>query len=71
MNTTISGLTTGPMYYQCPDCGFKQKSRAKKRITCHRCDRSYQRRNAKQVAKTPDDEIGTGFVCFQPTGKEG
>lgn len=52
-------------YYQCPDCGFKQKSQAEKRITCHRCDRSYQRRKAKQVDKTPDE--GSGFIRYTPS----
>lgn len=50
------------MYYQCPDCGFKQKSQAKKRIQCHKCGRSYLRRTAKQTEKTPDD--GSGFHTY-------
>lgn len=54
----------GDTYYVCPDCGYKQKSEAKERITCHRCDRSYLRREAKQVEKKPDEETGTGFVRF-------
>ncbi len=51
-------------YYQCPDCGFKQKSQAEKRIKCHRCGRSYLRRKAKTTEKTPDE--GSGFVKYQP-----
>lgn len=54
------------VYYVCPECGFKQKSRAKERITCHRCGRSYLRRKAKTARKTPDDETGTGFVTYTP-----
>lgn len=42
-------------YYQCPECGFKQKSEAVDRIECHRCGRSYKRRKAKVVDKTPED----------------
>jgi ssDNA-binding Zn-finger/Zn-ribbon topoisomerase 1 len=59
-----NGIGGGPSYYQCPDCGFKQKSNAAKRIKCHRCGRSYLRRTAKQVEKSPDEETGTGFVKY-------
>ncbi len=68
MNVAISGINPGADYYQCPDCGFKQKSQATKRIQCHRCGRSYLRRKAKQVEKTPDEEKGTGFFTY--TGEE-
>ncbi len=56
------------MYYQCPDCGYKQKSEAKDRIRCHRCGRSYKRRTAKTVEKKPDEEAGLTF--FRYTAKE-
>lgn len=51
-------------YYVCPECGYKQKSRASKRIKCHRCDRSYLRRKAKQASKTPDPEKGIDFFKY-------
>jgi tRNA(Ile2) C34 agmatinyltransferase TiaS len=34
-------------YFQCPDCGHKQKSKAEKRVECHKCSRSYLKRDAK------------------------
>lgn len=49
-------------YYVCPECGFKQKSQAEKRIKCGRCDHQYKRRSAKRERKEPDPEYGTGFV---------
>ncbi|MFB6204564.1 MAG: hypothetical protein ABEJ75_02885 [Candidatus Nanohaloarchaea archaeon] len=53
------------VYYQCPDCGFKQKSEAEKRIKCHRCGRSYKRSKAKTFRKkTPDDDEKTGFFRY-------
>lgn len=55
-------------YYVCPDCGFRQRSRAAKRIKCHRCDRTYKRRTAKTVEKTPDEEKGTGFFQYDRSG---
>ncbi|MFB6077084.1 MAG: hypothetical protein ABEK12_03065 [Candidatus Nanohaloarchaea archaeon] len=57
----VTGMAT---YYQCPDCGYKQRSEAEKRITCHRCGRSYKRRTAKTTEKRPDDEAGTGFFTY-------
>jgi DNA-directed RNA polymerase subunit RPC12/RpoP len=53
-------------YYQCPDCGFKQKSDAEKRVKCHRCGRSYLKRDARKFSeKTQDldkeDEKKAGF----------
>lgn len=51
-------------YYQCPDCGFKQRSNARKRIKCHRCGRSYKRKNAKKTDKRPDQDKGTGFFKY-------
>ncbi|MDY6777578.1 MAG: hypothetical protein SVU32_02860 [Candidatus Nanohaloarchaea archaeon] len=52
-------------YYVCPSCGFKQRSRAERRITCHRCDRSYRKEDAKKERKTPDEEKGTGFFRYE------
>ncbi len=52
-----------PVYYQCPDCGFKQRSKAEKRVKCHRCGRSYLKRDAKKTEKSGD---GTeGFFRFK------
>jgi len=52
-------------FYVCPECGFKQKSNAKKKVKCGRCGRQYKRRTAKQERKKPDDEMGTEFVTFE------
>jgi tRNA(Ile2) C34 agmatinyltransferase TiaS len=42
-------------YFQCPDCGYKQKSDAEKRVKCHRCNRSYKKSDAKTFqSKTSD-----------------
>ncbi|MFB6215832.1 MAG: hypothetical protein ABEJ72_02535 [Candidatus Aenigmatarchaeota archaeon] len=52
------------LFYQCPDCGYKQKSEARKRIKCHRCGRSYKPSRAhRSKNKNPDvdEEKGTGF----------
>lgn len=51
-------------YYVCPDCGFKQRSQATKRIKCHRCGRSYQVSKAKKAEKRPDDSFGLEFGTF-------
>ncbi len=59
-----SGMT---VFYQCPDCGFKQRSKAEKRIKCHRCGRSYKKSDAKKTRdKTDeiDEEVGTGFFRY-------
>jgi tRNA(Ile2) C34 agmatinyltransferase TiaS len=54
-----------PVFFQCPDCGYKQRSKAKKRVKCHQCDRSYKKSDAKKSKqKTPDDEKGTGFFKY-------
>lgn len=46
-----------PVFYQCPDCGYKQRSKAEKRVKCHRCDRSYLKRDAKKFnSKTSDTD---------------
>lgn len=53
------------VYYQCPECGHKQRSKAKKRVKCHKCGRSYKKSKAKKFEKkTPDDEKGTGFFRY-------
>lgn len=58
------------MYYQCPRCGYKQKSEAEDRIRCHRCGRSYKRRDAKTTEKEPDAEAGTGFFRYRSSGDD-
>jgi len=53
------------VFYQCPDCGFKQRSKAQKRVKCHRCGRSYLKRDAKKSrGKKVDEEKGTGFFKY-------
>lgn len=55
------------VFYVCPDCGYAQKSNAEKRIECHRCGRSYKKRDAKtRREKRPDEDLGTGFGKFRP-----
>ncbi|MFB6265529.1 MAG: hypothetical protein ABEI07_00415 [Candidatus Nanohaloarchaea archaeon] len=54
----------GDTYYQCPECGHKQKSEAEDRIECHRCRRSYDRKKAKKVNKEPDEDKGLGFFKY-------
>ena len=34
-------------YYQCPECGYRQRSKAEKQVKCHRCGRTYQKKDAK------------------------
>ena len=51
-------------YFQCPDCGYKQRSKAKKRVKCHKCGRSYKKSLAKEVKKKPDEDKGTGFFNY-------
>ncbi len=51
-----------PVYYQCPDCGFKQRSKAEERVKCHRCGRSYLKRKAKKTDKS--GEGSDGFFRF-------
>ncbi|AOV94407.1 hypothetical protein AQV86_00605 [Nanohaloarchaea archaeon SG9] len=43
------------VYFQCPDCGYKQRTKAQKRVKCHRCDRSYLKRDAKTFSKKTED----------------
>lgn len=52
------------LYFQCPDCGYKQRSKAEKRVKCHRCGRSYKKSDAKKFedkSSDVDEEKGTGF----------
>ncbi|MFB6158154.1 MAG: hypothetical protein ABEJ95_00660 [Candidatus Nanohalobium sp.] len=42
-------------YYQCPDCGYRQRSEAEKRVKCHRCGRSYLKKDAKKFSSKTDD----------------
>ncbi|MFB6193150.1 MAG: hypothetical protein ABEK00_02765 [Candidatus Nanohaloarchaea archaeon] len=43
------------VYYQCPDCGYKQRSKAQKRVKCHNCGRSYLKRDAKKFKEKTSD----------------
>lgn len=53
------------VFYHCPDCGYKQRSKAEKRVECHQCGRSYKKSDAKKSGqKTPDEEKGTGFFKY-------
>jgi len=53
------------LFYQCPDCGFKQRSKAEKRVKCHRCGRSYQKKDAKKSrGKNADKKKGKGFFKY-------
>jgi len=53
------------VYYQCPDCGYQQRSKAEKRVKCHRCGRSYLKRKAKKSkTKERDENKGTGFFKY-------
>lgn len=61
------------VFYQCPDCGYRQRSDAQKRVNCHRCGRSYLKRDAKKTEdKTDkiDEDKGTGFFKYSRTEKE-
>lgn len=60
------------VFYQCPDCGYKQRSKAQKRVQCHKCGRSYLKRDAKKFnEKTEDmdeeDKKKTGFHKYSKT----
>lgn len=55
------------VYFQCPDCGYKQRSKAEKRVKCHRCGRSYKKTDAKKSedkTEDVDEEKGTGFFKY-------
>ncbi|MFB6208892.1 MAG: hypothetical protein ABEJ56_02005 [Candidatus Nanohaloarchaea archaeon] len=54
------------VYYQCPDCGYRQRSKAEKRVQCHRCDRSYLKRKARKFEDKKDqvEEEKTGFFKY-------
>lgn len=56
------------VYYQCPDCGHKQRSKAKKRVECHSCGRSYLKRDAKKYMKKQPSDEGTGFFRYTKEG---
>jgi len=53
-----------PLYFTCPDCGYKQRSKAEKRVECHRCGRSYKKSDAKKTKQKKPSEEGTGFFKF-------
>lgn len=52
------------VYYQCPDCGYMQRSKAEKRVECHRCSRSYLKRDAKKSETKDPGEGSTGFFRY-------
>lgn len=59
------------VFYQCPDCGYKQRSKAEKRVECHRCGRSYLKRDAKKTDdKKPDSKEETGFFKYEKKKKD-
>ncbi|MFB6174429.1 MAG: hypothetical protein ABEJ87_00445 [Candidatus Nanohalobium sp.] len=61
------------VFYQCPDCGYRQRSQAQKRVKCHRCGRSYLKRDAKKTRDKKDkidEEKGTGFFKYRKKGDE-
>lgn len=61
------------VYFQCPDCGYKQRSKAEKRVKCHRCGRSYKKSNVKKTQDKSDeldDEKGTGFFKYSKSEEE-
>jgi len=45
-------------YHQCPDCGFKQKSMAKKRIRCHKCGSTYREKTSRCSPPKPKEGDG-------------
>ncbi|NMJ77433.1 hypothetical protein GLU64_03415 [Nanohaloarchaea archaeon] len=52
------------VYYTCPDCGYKQKSNAEKRVKCHKCDRSYLKRDAKKTSRKAPEDAKSGFKKY-------
>ena len=52
------------VYYTCPDCGYQQRSKAQKRIECHKCGRSYLKRDAKKRNTKAPREEETGFKKY-------
>lgn len=62
-----------PVFYQCPECGYKQRSKAKKRVKCHQCDRSYKKSDAKKFSKKTqdmdeEDQKKAGFHRYSKDG---
>ena len=60
------------VYFQCPDCGYKQRSKAEKRVTCNRCGRSYKKSDSKKSDDKTEDvdkEKGTGFFKYSKSDK--
>lgn len=63
------------VYYQCPECGYKQRSKAEKRVKCHQCGRSYLKRDAKKFEKKTqdmdeEDKKKTGFHKYSKKDEE-
>ncbi len=45
-------------YHRCPDCGFKQKSKAEERVKCHNCGATYKEKTNRCDPPTPKDKDG-------------
>jgi len=45
-------------YHRCPDCGFKQKSKAEKRVKCHNCGSTYVEKSNRCAPPKPMDKDG-------------
>jgi len=58
------------VYYQCPDCGYKQRSKAQKRVKCHKCGRSYLKRKAKKTKTKASKEETEGHTGFKKYSKK-
>jgi len=52
------------VYFTCPDCGYKQRSKAEKRVECHKCGRSYLKRDAKKTSKKAPKGAESGFKKY-------
>lgn len=50
-----------PVYFTCPDCGYQQRSKAEKRVQCHKCGRSYLKRDAKKTSRKAPEDAESGF----------
>jgi rubredoxin len=60
-----------PVYYTCPDCGYKQRSKAQKRVQCHSCGRSYLKRKSKKTrSKLPRKEEDLKFKKYSKKDRD-
>jgi len=58
------------VYYQCPDCGYQQRSKAQKRVKFHKCGRSYLKRKAKKTKDKASKEDKKGHTGFKKYSKK-